>query len=403
MRTEMQYDVSCDVAVIGGGIAGVAAALQAARSGMKTILIEKTILLGGLATTGLVYVYLPLCDGNSRQVSFGITEELMRASLKYGPGNIPESWKNGKDAPEEKRFRCIFSPASFILAIDELLEEAGVDVWLDTLVCGAEVEHGRIAAAVCENTSGRGVIRAKQFIDASGDCTLARRAGIPCHDEFNFLSYWAIEYDELVSGSPLGDKIHMICDGFPWDPAKCPDWALYRGISGKAVSDFVARSRKMIRERYEMAYAADRTRTAMYPVKLPAMPQFRKIFSIDAAYVLDSGENQKHFDDSVGLVADWRKAGPVWEIPYRSLIPAAPVGGFLAAGRCTGAKNDAWEVTRVIPPAAMTGQIAGLAAAMSVKAGVEPCELSVPALQNELKTKCGFALHLEDVGLKAEK
>ena len=315
MRTEMQYDVSCDVAVIGGGIAGVAAALQAARSGMKTILIEKTILLGGLATTGLVYVYLPLCDGNSRQVSFGITEELMRASLKYGPGNIPESWKNGKDAPEEKRFRCIFSPASFILAIDELLEEAGVDVWLDTLVCGAEVEHGRIAAAVCENTSGRGVIRAKQFIDASGDCTLARRAGIPCHDEFNFLSYWAIEYDELVSGSPLGDKIHMICDGFPWDPAKCPDWALYRGISGKAVSDFVARSRKMIRERYEMAYAADRTRTAMYPVKLPAMPQFRKIFSIDAAYVLDSGENQKHFDDSVGLVADWRKAGPVWEIP----------------------------------------------------------------------------------------
>ena len=51
----------------------------------------------------------------------------------------------------------------------------------------------------------------------------------------------------------------------------------------------------------------------------------------------------------------------------------------------------------------MTGQIAGLAAAMSVKAGVEPCELSVPALQNELKTKCGFALHLEDVGLKAEK
>jgi len=403
MQTNMQYDVSCDVAVIGGGIAGVAAALQAARSGMKTILIEKTILLGGLATTGLVYVYLPLCDGNGHQVSFGLTEELMRASLKYGPGEIPDSWKDGKDAPEVARFRCIFSPASFILAMDEMLEQAGVDVWVDTRVCDAVVEQNKLTAAVCENASGRGMIRAKQFIDASGDCTLARRAGIPCHDEFNFLSYWAIEYDELVSGSPLGDKIHMICDGYPWDPAKCPDEALFRGISGKIVSDFVAKSRRMIRERYQKAYAADKTRSEFYPVKLPAMPQFRKIFSIDAAYVLDSGENQKHFGDSVGLVADWRKAGPVWEIPYRSLIPAKPFGGFIAAGRCTGAKNDAWEVTRVIPPAAMTGQIAGLAAAMSVKAGVEPYELSVTALQNELKTKYGFALHLEDVGLKAEK
>lgn len=59
----MDFKVNCDVAVIGGGIAGVAAAVQAARSGKKTILVEKTILLGGLATSGLVYIYLPLCDG----------------------------------------------------------------------------------------------------------------------------------------------------------------------------------------------------------------------------------------------------------------------------------------------------------------------------------------------------
>ncbi len=397
-----QYDVSYDIAVIGGGIAGVAAALQSARRGMKTVIVEKTVLLGGLATTGLVYVYLPLCDGNGRQVSFGITEELMRASLKYGPGEIPENWSKGVNAPEHERLRCIFSPASFMLAIDEMLEKEGVSIWLDTRVCDAVVENGKITGAVCENTSGRGLIRAKQFIDASGDCTLARRAGIECHDEFNFLSYWAIEYNAYADHTFFGEKAQMITGGFPWDPSKTPDWALYRGISGKTVSDFMLKSRKMVREHFQELYRQSpdsNNRNTMYPLKLAAMPQFRKIYSIDAAYVLDTDENNKHFDDSIGLVADWRKAGPVWEIPYRSLFPQKPMGGFLAAGRCTGARGDAWEVTRVIPPAAMTGQVAGLAAALSIENNVEPYALDCSILQQELQNKYGFALHLEDVGL----
>lgn len=401
-----QFDKSYDVAVAGGGIAGVSAALQAARSGMKTALIEKTVLFGGLATTGLVYIYLPLCDGNGHQVTFGLTEELMHASMKYGPGDIPADWKNGVNASECARFRSIFSPASFILAMDEMLEEAGVDVWLDTLVCDVEMENGRLAAAVCENKSGRGRIRAKQFVDASGDCTLARLAGIPCHDEANFLSIWAIQYNSRIEHSDFGEKLQMHMDGAPWDVEKARSMGmLYRGISGRDVSKFILDSRKMLRDAYRKAYAADPEncgRKTLYPVKLPAMPQFRKIYAIDSQYVLDSGENNRSFADSIGLVADWRKAGPVWEIPYRALIPAKPVGGLLAAGRCIGAKNDAWEVTRVIPPAAMTGQVAGLAAAMCVRADVEPFELNVSELQSALRRDCGFRLHLEDVGLTAE-
>ena len=98
----MDFSVEYEVAVIGGGIAGTAAALQAARSGKKTVLIEKTILLGGLATSGLVYIYLPLCDGNGHQVSFGITEELLRRSCQYGPGEIPPGWRQEKNAEERK-------------------------------------------------------------------------------------------------------------------------------------------------------------------------------------------------------------------------------------------------------------------------------------------------------------
>ncbi|MBR7105161.1 MAG: FAD-dependent oxidoreductase, partial [Lentisphaeria bacterium] len=69
-----------DVVVLGGGIAGIAAAVQAARCGAKAALIEKTIFPGGLATTGLVYLYLPLCDGFGHQILFGMAEELYQAS-----------------------------------------------------------------------------------------------------------------------------------------------------------------------------------------------------------------------------------------------------------------------------------------------------------------------------------
>lgn len=129
------------VAVIGGGIAGVAAAVQAARSGMKTVLIEKSALVGGLATSGLINVFLPLCDGNGHQVSFGLCEEMLRKSIVYGPGEIPPGWKNERNGSERKRFISVFSPASFVLGLDELLNEAGVEVWFDSVVCAVQTRN----------------------------------------------------------------------------------------------------------------------------------------------------------------------------------------------------------------------------------------------------------------------
>ena len=76
-----------DVTVAGGGVAGIAAALAAARNGSKVLLIEKQCMLGGLATAGLVTIYLPLCDGMGRQMSYGICEELLRLSIQLGAQN----------------------------------------------------------------------------------------------------------------------------------------------------------------------------------------------------------------------------------------------------------------------------------------------------------------------------
>ena len=85
--SEKQYEV----VVCGGGIAGIAAALAAARNGAKTCLIEREFALGGLATLGLIVVYLPLCDGAGVKMSAGIAEELLKLSIKYGRARFRKS------------------------------------------------------------------------------------------------------------------------------------------------------------------------------------------------------------------------------------------------------------------------------------------------------------------------
>ena len=193
-----------DIVVAGGGVAGIAAAVAAGRRGMKTVLLEKTVLPGGLATAGLIYIYLPLCDGNGTQVSFGITEEMLRRSIQYGPGEIPPGWRSAKNAPEAERFRVVFSPASFILGLDEMLEEANVEVWYDTVVTGTVLEGERLAKVAVSNKSGSGMLSASCFVDATGDADLAALSGLPCIEGKNALACWTLEYRE-GKGNLAGD------------------------------------------------------------------------------------------------------------------------------------------------------------------------------------------------------
>lgn len=97
LATPIKYE--CDVCVAGGGVAGIAAAVAAARRSAKVILLERGFMLGGLATAGIVTVYLPLCDGMGSQVSFGLAEELLRLSIETGAEDrYPRAWIDGGTA-----------------------------------------------------------------------------------------------------------------------------------------------------------------------------------------------------------------------------------------------------------------------------------------------------------------
>lgn len=398
--THWVFEKSCDVLVCGAGIAGVAAALEAARSGMDTILVEKTLFPGGLATTGLVNIYLPICDGNGRQVSFGLAEELLHLCTVYGPGKEPADWRELRNASEPLRYRVAFSPASYILALDEVLEAAGVHILFDALACTPVMEDHRVAGVAIENKSGRGLIRATCVIDATGDADLAYRAGVPCVQGPNRLSIWAIEescqagdHSGTTRGTEQGPTLVRM------DGAEKVD---YSGTDGDQVSAFALDSRRLLRNRYHKLYARQPDlRHIQYPVTLPAMPQYRTTRRIEGLTTLQPQQDWLPRPDSVGLVADWRRPGSVWEIPYGTLVPAG-AHNLLVAGRCMAAADDAWQVTRVIPAAAVTGQACGAAATLAVRRRCAPAGVPISDLQQALRAR-HVPLHLDELYTQPEQ
>jgi hypothetical protein len=394
------FEKTCDVLVCGAGIAGVAAALEAARSGMDTLLVEKTIFPGGLATTGLVNIYLPICDGNGRQVSFGLAEELLHLCTVYGPGREPADWRDLRQAIEPRRYRVAFSPASYILALDEVLEQAGVRLLFDALACAPVMENRCVAGVAIENKSGRGVIRAHCVVDATGDADIAFRAGVPCVQGPNRLSIWAIEescqardHSGTTRGSEPGPTMVRM-DG--------PAGTVYGGTDGDEVSAFALASRRLLRDRYRQCFAREaELRHIQYPVTLPSMLQYRTTRRIEGRTTLQPQEDWLSRADSVGLVADWRRPGSVWEIPYGSLVPVG-AGGLLVAGRCMAATDDAWQVTRVIPAAAVTGQACGAAATLAARRKIEPISVPIDDLQQALRGR-GLPLHLDELYTAGEQ
>lgn len=391
----MDFSVRYDVAVVGGGMAGVAAALAAARRGHRVALIEKQTLLGGLATSGLIYVYLPLCDGEGRQVIFGLAEELLRRSLEFSPFELSQRWggNGGSRRAAADRFEVEFAPAAMTLALDEALAEAGVDLWLDSRVCAVRTRAGRVTAAEVENTSGRGLVSARCFVDASGEALMVRRAGGAVETAVNSLSLWMMEM------SPKARDIYPFTGDLHVKPLKFKSDSFPPGaaLQGREVTAYTRSCWQETRQYYRSSYAAGGSRFEHYPVHLPAMAQFRKIAAAACVTMLGRGDADRRFDDSVGMTGDWRRSGPVWETPLRSLIPATLEGVFMA-GRCMGAVDDAWEVYRVIPTAAMTGEAAGLAAALCVEKRCACRALPAAAVQQELRRQ-GHKLHLDEVGL----
>ena len=367
-----------DVCVVGGGVAGAAAALAAAREGVRTCLSEKEYALGGLATLGLVVIYLPLCDGCGRQVIGGISEEFLKLSVRDAPGDLNECWKTpdgDMQARSQHRYRTRFEAAPFMIALEEALLSAGVTLLYDSRFCGVVREDGCIRGVIIENKSGRLGIACRMAVDATGDADVCYAAGEDTvSNPTNVATGW------YFSSGMDGVCLRIVSDPIHRGIPKVHRY--YAGDRHQDVTQHAIDGRRMImRDVTSRRAAGDKE---LFPFMIPAYDGMRMTRRLKGAYELDETEAFTDFPDAIGLTGDWRKAGPVFAVPWRCLAGVRN-GNLAAAGRCISVTYDMWDITRVIPTAAMTGQAAGLAAALAVRKGIALPELDAASLRDALK------------------
>lgn len=354
-----------DVIVAGGGVAGVAAALAAAREGAKTLLLEKEYALGGLATLGLIVIYLPLDDGQGVQLSGGIAEELLKLSLVDGPGEIPAVWAAPHSVEERKgtRYQVTYNAATFMINAEELLRREGVTIFYDARLASAAGANGKLTSVTVDTKRGLRTFTASAFVDATGDADLCYFAGEPMVDvDTNRRTGWYYSYN----GSKV--QLHGLTDPLYTD---VPEGSrLYSGTTLEDISEHMHDMRQMIAGHAQKQ--KELTGGEFYPFMIPAFHGFRMTRRLDAPVAF---EQEKHrdlwFEDAIGMIGDWRAPQGRFSIPYASIRGQVHENIF-AAGRCTSAEGLGWDLTRVIPSCAVTGEAAGVAAALCAKEGHAP-------------------------------
>jgi hypothetical protein len=358
------------------------------------ILLEKQYMLGGLATAGLVTIYLPLCDGLGKQVSFGIAEELFRLSISMGyEGRYPANWLDGVGTKTENdpRFEVQYNPSLFAILAEKELEKAGVEILYGSFAVAVSKNDDKIEAVIIENKSGRSGIKVTSVVDATGDADIVRFSSTP-NDTFkqgNVLAAW------YYSLGKNGYGLNMLGFADVPDEDKTDNNKVetlvekrFSGLSGEELSEMMRLSHSstlndIVRKR--------KTDEELVPVIIASTPQIRMTRKIVGEYTLKSVEKHTYFEDSIGMVSDWRKRGPVYEVPFRTLY-SKEVKNLITAGRCTSVTESMWDIMRVIPCCAVTGEAAGTAAAMSD----DFTTLDVKKLQEKLVAN-GVVLHENDL------
>ena len=374
-QRELPVTDTCDVLVAGGGIAGVSAALAAARNGADVLLLEREYGLGGLATLGLIAIYLPLCDGRGNQVCGGICEELFRLSIVHGAEEgypVPTAWLEHGPLEERvrQRFLAQFNPVYFALELERLLEREGVRILYGTQAASVLVEGDRISHVIVENKSGRSAIKARMYVDCTGDADLAAQAGVETSlfKDKNGLASW---YYYFSGKKKVRLSMFGLADVRPGgedsgqngtnESADIVSGMRFSGVDAPELSRAVQKAHGMMLEDIGKHVEED---GQFAPVAMSTIPLVRMSRRICGASELTEGDEHRRMPDSIGMTGDWCRRGPVYEIPFGCLYNPKIVN-LLAAGRNISTDDTVWNVTRVIPPCAVTGEAAGTAAAIA--------------------------------------
>ncbi len=416
----------CDVLVVGGGPAGCAAALTAARAGADVVLLERYNHLGGLSTGGLVIWIDRMTDWSGRQVIRGFAEELLDRFPKEGvAGPDPADWGSrdpAKAAYWGQRTSAFHGVVSWAPTIDperlkvlsqEMLIEAGVRLVFHGWAALPIVEDGAVKGAVFESKAGRQALMAKVVVDTTGDGDMFARAGAAfdtdieegdVHHSMNtafmlggvnmerWLAFRRIETEQFAELMQLGRETL----GFFQPPYVSwrTDIALFlgprqSGLSALDVDDMTEveiRSHRLMQSHCEFFRAHAPGFETAYMLESASQLGVRHTRRLAGVGRIERGQWSAGvpLPDEVGVSPSVSPKFPVISVPYGALVPRS-LDGLLAAGRHLSCDANSHGFMREIPQCWLTGQAAGAAAALAASAGVQPRAVDIRALQTALK------------------
>lgn len=416
-----------DVIIIGGGFAGCAAALAASRNGCKVLLIEQSGALGGAANTCLINPFMP--NRTKIHKENGETEilELSRGIF----AEICERLKS-MDAITGNRFHEEYLK----LILDDMLEEAGVDVLFHSTLCDVSVENEKLTDVTVITKSGKISFSAKQYIDCTGDADLAVMSGCPYH--------LGRESDNLCQPMTLCFRIANVDEDEFFTP-ECNEQrqAIYKRwqaegktsnprenillfrttVKGVVHFNTTRVVRKNPVDPFDVSWAEREARRQMYDIyrmlkeELPSFRDAQIISSaawigaresrmIDGEHLLNEEElkNCTVFPDAIaagnydidihnpegsGTSHYYFPDGEYYTIPYRSLVPKN-IDNLLVAGRCISSTHEAQASYRIMPIVCCLGEAAGVGASVAVKNGCTPRDADIKEIQKILLDNGAF-------------
>ncbi|MBP1623140.1 MAG: putative rane protein [Acidobacteria bacterium] len=406
-RRELSVLHKTGVLVVGGGPAGTAAALSARRLGVDVTLVERYGYLGGLATGGLVLAIFPLYGKDNRQVILGIGEEMMSRldKLKYG---IIER----KKAPV---YPTIDAEA-FKYVLADMVLESGMTAYLDCWGVDAILDsRGAVRGAVFESKSGRQAILADVVVDASGDGDIYAAAGagfVKVKDSIGLVSRIGnVDVEDMVGqkmelmsgtrdkskgGRPTRGAPVVALEGHVGSPTPAPrvNWLNMKGpvadgLNVAELSLLELRHRKAIWNNVERARRKPGAGQAVLIETAPQMGvRLTRLLGGVKQLTLQEAKTGAKFKDTIGYGGAYFNA-PEFQIPYGCLVPSK-LDNIVAAGRCISADFQLADTLRLIPICWVTGQAAGVAAAICIKDGCKPRDVNTAKLQTILRQQGAY-------------
>ena len=420
-----------DVIVVGGGPAGVAAAVASGRNGADTVLVERYGYLGGLATGGLVLLIMPMSDDAGQQQIAGLCQEMMerldatgsavhpkREDLGSSDRDLVSYWisRGCRFFAQEGRvtLNVLFDPEMFKCVLNEMVEEAGVKLFLHSWGAWCMTEQDTVQGVVFESKSGRQAIIGRTIIDTTGDGDMFASAGAEFDATMNpelrssklalVFRVGNVNCTRLMEFKQLRQKEY---DGLMLELENLGGFTLYvrtwredvvwfnnflPGLDGLDVEDLTWVE---VNARKKMLITYDFFRRNI--------PGFEKSFIMDTAsqigvrasrrlvgeYVVTEQDMQSGilYEDAIAVIParQWAPSlrSPLVSIPYRSLLPRR-VENLIVAGRCFSADQVANDILSPIQCCVAMGQAAGTAAALAVKSGVSPRRVGYRTLQERL-------------------